>query len=158
MEQDLTQQLLGERAKRLARENLEDHEIPLEMVLLQVAGEKYVLELTRLKAVLAAEIAPLPLVPSSVAGMMNVRGEIVSVLDLAALLRLERSSKEAVAVVLADTKYGAIGLRVEAIPELYQALPSQLMPALSGREAIKGIFQGSVAWLDVDVLCGGLDL
>jgi purine-binding chemotaxis protein CheW len=152
------QRLLEARAKRLAQENLQDNEIPLEMVLLRLAGEQYALELTRLKAVLPAEISPLPLAPRTVAGIMNVRGEVVSVLDLAALLKFERSEKAASSVILTETKFGSIGLRIEGIPELFQAKISTLTPALSGRDAVRGIFAGQVAWLDVDALCGGIEL
>jgi hypothetical protein len=49
-------------------------------------------------------------------------------------------------------------LRINGVPELYQAFLSQLSPALSGRDSVKGVFNGRVAWLDVDALCGGLDL
>ncbi len=158
MEQEVNQRLLQERAKRLARQNVENNEIPLEMVLLHVGGEQYALELTRLKAVLPAEVTSLPLVPRTVAGVMNVRGEIVSVLDLAALLKFERDDKAAASVVLTETKFGSIGLRITGVPELYQAFQSQLSPALSGRDSVKGVFDGRVAWLDLDALCGGLDL
>jgi chemotaxis signal transduction protein len=81
---EINQRLLEARAKRLAQEDVQDNETPLEMVLLRLGGEQYALELTRLKAVLPAEISQLPLAPRTVAGMMNVRGEVVSVLDLAA--------------------------------------------------------------------------
>jgi chemotaxis signal transduction protein len=154
----MNQRLLEARAKRLAQESVQDNEIPLEMVLLHLGGEQYALELTRLKAVLPAEITELPLAPRTVAGMMNVRGEVVSVLDLAALLKFERNDKANQSVILTETKFGAIGLRVEGIPELYQARVSELTPALSGRESVCGIFAGRVAWLDVDVLCGGIEL
>ncbi len=156
--EEVNQRLLQERAKRLAKESVQDNEIPLEMVLLQVGDEQYALELTRLKAVLPAEVTALPLAPRTVAGVMNVRGEIVSVLDLAALLKFERDEKAAASVVLTETKFGAIGLRIYGVPELYQAFQSQLSPALSGRDSVRGVFEGRVAWLDVDALCAGLDL
>jgi purine-binding chemotaxis protein CheW len=155
---EVNQRLLEARAKRLAQEDVQDNEAPLEMVLLTLGGEQYALELTRLKAVLPAEISLLPLAPRTVAGMMNVRGEIVSVLDLAALLKFERNEKASSSVILTETRYGSIGLRIEGIPELYQARPSQLTPALSGRESVRGVFAGRVAWLDVDALCGGIEL
>ena len=158
MELEVNQRLLQERAKRLATLSIEDNEVPLEMVLLHIGGEQYALELTRLKAVLPAEVTSLPLAPRTVAGVMNVRGEIVSVLDLAALLKFERDEKAVASVVLTETKFGSIGLRITGVPELYQAFLSQLSPALSGRDSVKGVFNGRVAWLDVDALCGGLDL
>jgi purine-binding chemotaxis protein CheW len=155
---EINQRLLEARAKRLAQEDVQDNETPLEMVLLRLGGEQYALELTRLKAVLPAEISQLPLAPRTVAGMMNVRGEVVSVLDLAALLRFERNEKAVSSVILTETKFGAIGLRIEGIPELFQAKLSTLTPALSGRDSVRGIFAGQVAWLDVDALCGGIEL
>jgi purine-binding chemotaxis protein CheW len=155
---ETNQRLLEARAKRLAQEDVQDNETPLEMVLLRLGGEQYALELTRLKAVLPAEISELPLAPRTVAGMMNVRGEVVSVLDLAALLRFERNEKAAQSVILTETKFGSIGLRIEGIPELFQAKLSTLTPALSGRDSVRGIFAGQVAWLDVDALCGGIEL
>lgn len=180
---DVNQRILQQRAKRLAQKSVQNDEIPLEMVLINVAGEQYALELTRLKAVMPADIAVLPLAPRTVAGIMNVRGEIVSVLDLAALLKFERDEKAVASVVLADTKYGSIGLRIDGVPELFSAYLSQLTPALAGRDAVQGVFNrrikpeavasklnvsrlevdqeyriSPVAWLDIDVLCGGLDL
>ncbi|MFN3265621.1 MAG: chemotaxis protein CheW [Deinococcales bacterium] len=155
---NVKQRLLEARAKRLAAGDVQDIETPIEMVLLRLGGEQYALELTRLKGVLPAEITKLPLAPRTIAGMMNVRGEVVSVLDLAALLQLEYNEKAGSSVILTETKFGAVGLRVEGIPELFQAKLSQLTPALSGRDLVRGIFAGQVAWLDLDALCGSIDL
>lgn len=83
------QEILHARARELAREepveSLPDEEIDvLEFIL---SGENYALEAAYVREVYTLkEITPLPCTPSFVVGIVNIRGSIMSVLDIKKLL------------------------------------------------------------------------
>ncbi len=90
-------EILHQRAMLLAR-RLEagvDEEQFLDAVLFQLAGETYAIALEFLQDVLPmTDITPVPCTPSFVAGIINVRGQILSVLDLKVLFELTSASRE----------------------------------------------------------------
>ena len=79
-------------------------------LLLPVGDDVYAIETAAVREVVAApELASLPTAPASVLGVFNLRGEIVPVFDLAALLGLG-STGDAVFVAVVDTSMGPAGL------------------------------------------------
>ena len=81
-------------------------------LLIPVGPEWYVLPLARTREVVRAPVATrLPAAPSAVLGVFNLRGDLVPLLDTAALLgtgRLERSP----CVAGVDTPHGPAGLAI----------------------------------------------
>ena len=76
---------LKERAKALAREpkGIEEDESHLEVVEFMLAHERYALELTHIREVYPLkELTPLPGTPDFVLGIINVRGQILSIVDI----------------------------------------------------------------------------
>jgi chemotaxis signal transduction protein len=83
--------LMDERARRLAkvRTQLGEESETLELLVCRVRDERYAIEIATLEAVHTAQgLVPVPCTPPFVAGILNVRGEIVTVLHLAELLGL----------------------------------------------------------------------
>lgn len=101
-------------------------------LLLPVGDELYALELSMLHAVVGdPKIFAIPTAPRGVLGAINLRGEIVAVLDTAALLGLGRlESVDFVAVI--DHPAGPVALAAHGRPVTVQ-LGNQVAPAdLSG--------------------------
>ncbi len=76
---------LKERARALAREaaGIEEDESHLEVVEFMLAHERYALELTHIREVYPLkELTPLPGTPDFVLGIINVRGQILSIVDI----------------------------------------------------------------------------
>jgi chemotaxis signal transduction protein len=92
--------LLQERAARLAEvaptlAEEEDGET-LAVLVCRVGDERYAVEIGTLEAVHPAEgLVPVPCTPRFIAGILNVRGEVVTVMDLAAVLGLQGVSQRA---------------------------------------------------------------
>jgi purine-binding chemotaxis protein CheW len=121
-------------------------------LLLPVADELFALELGALRAVVGEpKTFPIPTAPRRVLGAMNVRGEIVAVLDTAALLGIGRlETCEFVAVV--DHELGAVALAAEGRPVTTQ-LGEQVAPAaLAGAVGTFAFESGVATLLDLHAL------
>ncbi|HLP58214.1 MAG TPA: chemotaxis protein CheW, partial [Candidatus Deferrimicrobium sp.] len=90
--QDISRrQILAERARQLARVEIagEKEECPLEVVEFRLANENYALECRYIREVFFLKsLTPIPGAPDFVLGILNLRGQIVSVIDLAKFFEL----------------------------------------------------------------------
>jgi purine-binding chemotaxis protein CheW len=121
-------------------------------LLLPVADEVYAVELNALRAVVGdPRIFTIPTAPRGVLGAMNLRGEIVAVLDTAALLGIGRLEAVAFAAVI-DHPLGAIALAAEGRP-VTAHLGDQVAPAhLTGTLGTFAVDTGVATLLDVNAL------
>lgn len=86
-------------------------------LLLPVGEDVYAIETALVREVVAApDLAVLPTAPGSVLGVFNLRGEIVPVFDLAALLGLGTTG-DAAFVAVVDTSLGPAGLALTGAAE-----------------------------------------
>jgi purine-binding chemotaxis protein CheW len=77
--------VLRQRARELARENCASRaaDAILSVVEFELAGERYAVELVHVREVsLLKELTPVPCTPAFVLGIINLRGEIRTVIDL----------------------------------------------------------------------------
>jgi purine-binding chemotaxis protein CheW len=112
----------------------------------------YAVELSALRAVVGEpRIFPIPTAPRGVLGAMNLRGEIVAVLDTAALLGLGRIELAAFAAII-DHPLGAIALAAHGRPVTAQ-LGQRVAPAdLVGTLGTFAVDSGVATLLDVNAL------
>ena len=112
----------------------------------------YAVELSALRAVVGEpRIFPIPTAPRGVLGAMNLRGEIVAVLDTAALLGLGHIEVAAFAAII-DHPLGAIALAAHGRPVTAQ-LGQQVAPAdLAGTMGTFAVDAGVATLLDVHTL------
>lgn len=82
--------ILKKRAEKLAeRVTVSEVENEIEVIEFTLSGETYAIETSFLKEVFhMKEITPVPLTPAFVKGIINLRGNIVSVLDLKVVFEL----------------------------------------------------------------------
>jgi purine-binding chemotaxis protein CheW len=121
-------------------------------LLLPVGADRYALDLTRVSEVVRGPTpTSLPGAPPAVLGVMNLRGEVVPVLDTAALLGTGRVERPGFAVV-ADLDDGLAALAADGEPSTIElddpVGPSELDAGL-GRFAVG---EAVVALLDLDAL------
>jgi purine-binding chemotaxis protein CheW len=89
----------------------------LEVLLLPVDEELYSLPMEFLREVIARpRITRVPTAPATILGLVNVRGEIVPLFDVAALLGTGHISTAAFAVVI-EIEGGRAALATSAVPE-----------------------------------------
>jgi purine-binding chemotaxis protein CheW len=122
-------------------------------------GETYALPIDAITVTLRSfAIVPIPCVPKFVAGVANVRGHLVSVLDLAALLGLQSTdgTVDGVLVVVQADEIN-IGFHVEAIGDVIELSANDMTPVsptinLTHPEYLDGIFPGGVGLLNIEAI------
>ena len=84
----------------------------------ELAGQQYAIAILKVLEVLSdADIEPVPSAPAAVLGVINLRGSIVTVVDIAGWLGLEHGSQARCIIVL-NHEEQAIGVRVDRILEV----------------------------------------
>jgi purine-binding chemotaxis protein CheW len=142
--------ILNARAKALAREPHHDHQVydQLEVIEFALAYERYALEVACVREVHSLkEITALPGTPAFVAGIVNVRGQIVSVIDLKRLFQLpDKGLTDLNKVIILSNGDMEFGLLVDAIVGVHRLpLRDIQAPLPSVNSAHAGYVQGVTA-------------
>jgi purine-binding chemotaxis protein CheW len=152
---------MGERARLLARVPPRAPEAAevLEVVTFALGGERYAVETCHVREVVRFDdLTPVPGGPDFLAGLVNLRGEILAVFDLRRFFgvadpgRTERArvivlgGERAEFGVLADVVHEVTTLRVEEVREP----PASVSGA--GRDYLRGVTAGALIVLDGAVL------
>lgn len=113
------QVILAERARLLARPIAPDEDGDALVLLgFSVAERAYAVEVRHVREVLAeADVSRVPWAAPTIAGVMNVRGEIVPVADAARVLGVGEARAGGPVVVL-DGGGSPLGLRVDAVDDV----------------------------------------
>ena len=136
-------ELLRSRAERLAVAPSTDVVQPLELMVFSVGAALYAVPLGIVRGVLTEAVTPVPGVQAWVAGFINVRGEIKSVIDAAVVFERTASLTASSCVLLLETRHGVVGWSLSALP-------------LSGLAGVTGVLLGTIALLDIDKLLESL--
>jgi purine-binding chemotaxis protein CheW len=152
--------ILKARAAALARPPIETADgetlVALEFLL---AGESYGIETRFLREVhYVKEITPLPGTPAFVAGIANVRGEILSVIHLERFFELTESvvaNRHTMVIVQnQSTEFGILADDVRGVRSIPLAELQPSLPTLTGIRAdyLKGVARNRTALLDTEKL------
>ena len=150
---------LKARAVALAQP-LESHESAstmLQAVEFMLAQERYAIEMNFVKVVHPlTEITPVPCTPSFVLGIINVRGQIVTVIDIKRFFDLPgKGITDLNKVLIVHAAGMEVGILADAIiggRELKEAELQEAPPTLTGirGEYLRGVTSDRVALLDVE--------
>jgi purine-binding chemotaxis protein CheW len=150
--------LLKRRAVQLARlPTSPDAGDEVEILVCHLGDERYAVETRHLRAVQwVSGITPVPCTPSFVVGIVSVRGEIVTLLDLATMIGLGSTAtvedKRSQPVLLLGLPGTRSGLVVDEVLGVERLNLDALQPSLSGREFTRGIGPDNVVLLDLEAL------
>lgn len=152
--------ILKARARALAEEQtIAEEGESIEVVEFLLAHEKYAIESVYIREVyLMKQLTPVPCTPPFILGLVNVRGQILTVIDMKKFFDLpERGLSDLNKVIILhgkNTEFGlladnVLGMRKVALDALRPALPT-----LAGirKDYLKGIAQDRVAVLDARAL------
>lgn len=154
------QEILRERARRVATAAQEDNSIATREVLLaRVQNERYMLPVESVLAVYEdSVVTAIPCVPSFVAGLVNLRGHLVPVLDLASLLNVTRSPDQVAStiVVAAGGDY-QVGLLVDQANDVQAIAEEEILPVpitleLGHETYLQGVTVEGVALLNLSAI------
>lgn len=159
-----TDAILEARARALARSSREDDLGPsLDLILVVIGEERYGLEIARVDEIQPLRgLAPIPGTPAFWSGIINLRGRLIPVLDLAVLLGLPSTFKgedSAIGrlVVVASSPNFTAALRVDEVAEVRRVPLSSILPASAGtssavRDLVKGVTSDLITVLDLDAV------
>lgn len=91
------------------------------------------------------EITPVPEMPTFVEGVINLRGKIVSIIDLSKRLKIESATRgRASRILIVEVEKKTVGLLVDAVTEILRMPPESIEPAPDivtsvGAEYIMGV-------------------
>ncbi len=149
--------VLKRRAEQLAKLPLPaDSGDEVEVLVCSLGGERYAVETRHLRAVQwASGITPVPCTPGFVVGIVSVRGEIVTLLDLASMIGLHALTAkegEACPALLLGLPGLRSGLVVDEVLGVERYKLNSLQPSLSGREFARGVGPANTVLLDLELL------
>lgn len=145
--------ILKERADTLARVPAQTPLNLLHVLKLEIAGEAYAVELSFVREVRqVTHITPVPGVPDHFAGVINLRGEILSVLDLRPFFELEAASRQGTVIVL-NASGRSLGLLADSALRVLRLPADSIGPPLSTftgarSEYVKGVAADGTVILD----------
>ena len=151
-----SEQLLAERARQFAQTPVEGELTATTQVLLfRVRNEQYAVELQSLDSVQSPHgLTVVPCTPPRIAGIVNLRGEVITVVSMAVVLGLARESvlKDGAQILLVQLTQGRVGLLVDQVVGIGELALDRLTPSLAGNEYTVGIDQGATVLLRLDHL------
>ena len=156
---DETKRVLEERARVLAREpaRAEVADEWIEVVEFILAHERYAVASEHVREVYPLEdITPLPCTPAFVLGIVNLRGEILSVIDIKKFFDLpEKGLTDLNKVIVLESEDMAFGIVADAISGVRHIRRSGIQPALPTLTGIREDYLQGVTAERVVVLDAG---
>ena len=149
--------VLRRRAEQLAKLPISaDAGDEVEVLACRLGNERYAVETRCLRAVQwVSGITPVPCTPSFVVGIVSVRGEIVTLLDLGAMIGAGAwSVVDPAPVLLLGLPGMRSGLVVDEVLGVEKLALESLQPSLSGREFARGVGPQDTVLLDLESLLG----
>jgi purine-binding chemotaxis protein CheW len=144
-------QVLQARAKIFAkREQQQDVEVREQYIRFRL-GESamYGISYASMEEILpVAKVSRVPCTPDTIAGIVNYRGELLTVLDLKQVFSIKNDDRPAKSWILVIKEGGLkAGLVVDEVDDNDEFALAQLSPPLDGNELVRGIHQGKVVIL-----------
>jgi purine-binding chemotaxis protein CheW len=156
------QTLLRIRAERAALSSLDTPEAlaSIDTLVVMLGDEPYGLPLRALTAAYQATmpIVPVPCTPSFIAGVANIRGHVVPVIDLAVLLGISGTTAlDLTAIVVVANDDMTVAFRVSAIGDAILVKVGELVPVsglfdLAKREYLQGALPDGTIVLNMDAI------
>ena len=152
---DEVSKILKERSRLLAREENGEDGQKVEIIEFLLAYERYAIEFESIREVYPMkDITPVPGTPPFVVGIINVRGQIVSVIDLKKFFDLPAKGlpdlNRVIIIGNNEMEFGLLAEFVTGVRQISLADIQPALPTLSGVRAdyLKGVTAGGLAILD----------
>ncbi|MFA5371548.1 MAG: chemotaxis protein CheW [Sideroxydans sp.] len=156
-----TQRILKERARTLAREavSAEAADASIEVIEFLLAHERYAIASEYVREVYPLEdITPLPCTPAFVLGIVNLRGEILPVIDIKKFFDLPEKGltnlNKVIVLESADMVFGILADEISGVRRIPRAGIQPSLPTLTGirEDYLLGVTAERVVILDAEKL------
>jgi purine-binding chemotaxis protein CheW len=120
----------------------------------QLGHEMFAVSILRIKEILEySEMTTVPMMPSFVRGVINLRGAVVPVVDLSARFgrqKMEITRRSCIVIIEAESETGKqdIGLMVDSVSEVLEIPHDQIEPAPSFGTNIRADFISGMGKVD----------
>lgn len=146
--------ILSERARNIARSATPAEPAGTEaLAIIRLSGETFGIRLGSIREfAVARRIMPLPSCPGHIAGSINLRGEVLMLLDLHTALHLASPHKQDKVVVMTTPEIGLFGVLVDHIEQVVRVRvedPSRLPAGLGKFE--DSYLNGLAHWGETDI-------
>lgn len=164
---DAVGQVFRARARELSREvQQQDNAARASYALIRLGGEVFGLDVGVVSEFVHLRgLTPVPCAPAHVVGNVNLRGEVLTVIDIRAMLGVSQAipAEEVVVLFAADMPFG---LCAEAIEDVVSISTSDISPALSSGSAgsaeicpvVASLHQGFASLIDTERMITALQL
>ena len=158
---DRAQSILRQRAETLAKSAPARAEMPTHAVFVEfiLGQERYAIESSFIREILVMkDFTAIPSLPSFVVGVINLRGQIVSIVDLKKVFELpDKGISELNKVIVVTNAVNEFGVLADEISDMRPIDISDIatgLPTLNGTRGryLRGITQDAVAVLDIEKL------
>ena len=149
--------IFRERAKKLAAPGAprDSGGESLELLEFLIGKERYAVETVFVGEVFPpGDITPVPCTPPFVAGVVNLRGRIVPVVDLKVLFGIRSAGEKTPRIVLLHSGGNEIGLLTDGVPGISIIGREAVRPPLSAPAGLPGAYMAGIAGNDLAVLDG----
>lgn len=126
---------------------MDNAENPLNVLTFRIGDEHYAANVLDIHEVVQAtsDIVPVPGAPGHVLGVMNLRGSVITVLDLRQAVGLSPDDNNARPIIVANIDQHTIGLMVDAVATVTEIDQGKIEPPPDlGRSGSEGLVQGLV--------------
>lgn len=126
-----------------------------------LAEENFAIPLLKVREVIALpDITQVPQASQHVLGIMNLRGQIITIFDMRSCLKLKSNKTDDLTVIICDMEFGQVGFLVDSVSSVLSVTADQLSDVppgskVSGQNYIVKIHRKDDALtliLDVDQL------
>ena len=154
------QKVLAARAAALASRKaaVDENADALHLLTFTLGPERYALELSELSEVLPLQLlTPVPDAPAEISGVINLRGEIATVIDLARVLDLPPGAAPGGYILLLRHGAGDLGLKVEQLGQVDRVQKKDVVAANESAAArpsrfVTGMTRDNTLILSTDAL------
>lgn len=130
----------------------------MQIVVFKIGDEQFAVETSKVQSIAdMMKITAVPKAPSHIKGLINLRGSIISLLDINLLLNISFSGNDQMNIIILKVEEELVGISVDQVDEVLEIDETDLQK-IEGDKAqyyIKGIVQLNtrlVTLIDIDKL------
>jgi len=95
-----------------------------------LGGEHFAMPLLQVQEVIAlTEVTPVPQMPKYFLGIMNLRGQVVTIMDLRTKLGIKPAEDQETVVIICDMAPVCVGIVVDSVNSVFAVNPKQISTA-----------------------------